>query len=311
MRHFRLLLAAGLSLSLWGCPEASSPTAPDAGDGAAADAARADAAGPDAQAEDAGHPADAAPADAAVAADVGAPEDAEGPRDASPPPPDAQPVDAAVEADQGLPACDPPLSVTPGLAFARVYDLVTLRAGGGTGDWRFELVQDASGALLNRETGAYLAGERTGVSDIVRVTDEGCVGEVRAEIRVVDALSVAPLAVEVAPRGRFTFRTAGGSGRLAFTLEANASGAQVADDGLFVAGGEAGRDVVRVTDEGTGQVVIATVVVTPEARLVADPPQLFIQVGSTHPMEIMGGSGEFDFDVMGDGVVVEQGRVVG
>ncbi|MCB9550082.1 MAG: VCBS repeat-containing protein, partial [Myxococcales bacterium] len=217
------------------------------------------------------------------------------------------PADAAV--DPGRQPCDPPLGVSPGLAFARVYDLVTLRAEGGTGDWRFALVQDASGALLNPETGAYLAGEQTGVSDIVRVTDEGCLGEVRAEIRVVDALAVAPLAIELPPGGRFTFRAQGGSGRLDFALEQDASGAQIADDGLYVAGQRPGRDVVRVTDEGTGQVVIATVLVTPDAALLADPPQLFLPVGSSHPIEILGGSGEFDFQVEGDGVVVEAGRL--
>ena len=295
-------------MALTGCPEAKSVATADA---APTDAAPADTAVADTSVADA-TPADAAPRDAAPTPDA-APADAT--PDAVVAPDAALPDAASPDADvpdatpPDLPRCDPPLAVEPGLAFARVLDLVTLRASGGTGQWRFSLLADASGALLNEATGAYLAGEQTGVSDIVRVRDLGCQGEVRAEIRVVEGLVAAPLAAQVPTFGRFTFALSGGSGRFALALEENGSGGQVANDGQYVAGGRPGRDVVRIEDVGTGQIAIATLQVLPEVQLHPAPPHLVMPVGSSHPIEIQGGSGHFTYNVQGEGVAITDGRI--
>jgi hypothetical protein len=323
--HGRWALVA-LVVTLAGCPDATNVASPDAAVDAATvapDGATGGDAGGDVGATDAAG-ADARPADAAVDAD---PPDAAS-ADATPPdatPPDATPPDATIDAEVvdaqqpdmavepdaevGPQACDPPLSVEPALAFARVYDLVTLRADGGSGRWRFSLVENRSGALLNEDTGAYLAGETTGVSDIVSVRDRRCVGEVRAEVRVVEPMVALPTTPLVPALGRFTFALSGGSGRFDFAFEENASGGQVAPDGLYVAGARLGRDVIRITDEGTGQVAIATVQVAADVAITPDPGTLILPLGASHPLEIQGGSGHFDFEVEGDGVAVAEGRV--
>lgn len=224
--------------------------------------------------------------------------------------PDARPPDAVPEPDAGPPACDPPLAITPAAAHARVFDLVTLRAAGGTGAWRFELLRDESGALLNEITGAYLAGERVGTRDEIRLTDDGCLGEARATVQVVPDMVVRPARVEVQRGTGFTFAVEGGSGDVGFALAGNGSGGALAADGTYAAGPAPGRDVARVTDAGTGQVVDVVIEVVEEARLRPRPPRVFLPVGARSPLRVDGGSSVFDVEVDGAGVRYEQGALI-
>lgn len=271
---------------------------------------------PDA-APDSGPRVDMAQADMAVDAEPGdaEPGDAE-PSDAEPSdagPADARPADAAVmpdagEADMGaLPPCVDH-RVEPGQAFARAFDLVTFRALNTSDARRFEFVTNASGAILNDETGAYLAGEVTGVRDVIRVVDPTCTGEVRAQVQVVEEMAVAPTNISVEALGRFTFEIIGGSGQVTYSIVQNETGAAVDPrSGLYVAGNRLGQDLVRVTDSGTGQLVEVFVTVVEDIVMRADPPQLFLPVGASHPLEIIGGSGEVEIEGLTPGVAFEGG----
>ena len=177
-------LISGASISLWmrvtvaalGCQDATDRRAGEVID-AAGDASlpALDAAADRGRVEPDAAP-DAMP-DAMLDATLDAMPDAMPEPDMGPAPDEGPPPDA------GPPACNPALSVVPTPPAARPFDLVTLRARGGTGAWRYAFIENASGALLNDRTGAYLAGEAIGAIDRVRLTDEGCAGEAIAQHR--------------------------------------------------------------------------------------------------------------------------------
>ncbi|MFN3202605.1 MAG: FG-GAP-like repeat-containing protein [Bradymonadia bacterium] len=271
---------------------------PDEGffDASQPDAAQPDAAQPDANLVDAGLDADLID-DGIPDADL----------------PDVEPPDEG-SPDEGLPdagpppleACDPPLSLSPTLASVLPLDLVSFRAAGGTGDWSFSLAEDNSGALLNAVTGAYLSGDQLGTTDRVTLTDRGCIGEASAEIYVVRLMQVAPEAIAVTPRDRFTFQVSEGSGEYGFEVIFAGAGGVIDDEGRYSAPAEEGLDVVRVTDVETGQEVDVEIEVRADVVLTATPPEVAIAVGERHPLVVLGGSGAFDVDG-GEGLVSADG----
>lgn len=210
---------------------------------------------------------------------------------------DAEVVDAEpVPADLGdpRPACDPPLNIDPPAAWSRPFGLVSLRGTGGSGDYLFELAEDASGGLLNARTGAFLVGERIGAVDRVRLTDSACIGEAWADVEAVDALAALPARAEVPLGATFTFETVGGSGTVVYSLPEGRSGGSINGAGHYVAGPAAGRDRVRVADAHTGETVDVFIEVRAGVTLQADPPRLGLPLGVTAPLSVLGGSGVFD-----------------
>ena len=131
------------------------------------------------ESNDGAEPDDPAPDMMTAGTDLGA--DADTDRPDADPGPDADPVpDAALDggsdADAGPVECDPPLGFTQEEYFSAAYDLVVLEPTGGTGNYRFELVENNSDAIVNALTGAYLAGSVEDVVDRVRLWDTGCIG---------------------------------------------------------------------------------------------------------------------------------------
>lgn len=269
------------------------------------------------------------PIDAAVdqgpAPDVYVPPDAAA--DAAPPMPDLAPdpdaaPDMAIEPDlgpdpdegpppdMGPPACSPALAVTASPPAARPFDLVTLRARGGTGAWRYDFIDNASGALLNERTGAYLAGELIGAVDRVRLTDEGCAGEAVIDIDVVAPMDVQPQGVTLQTGSGFTFAVDGGSGDFAFAMVNDFSNGDVTPDGAYTAGDLAAQDIVRVTDRGTNEIVDVVVRVTTEpVELVPRPRRLYLPVGASAPLVVNGGSGAFEVVGAGDVIGYDAGVI--
>ena len=121
--------------------------------------------------------------------------------------PDAMP-------DAGRQPCEPPLGITASATSARPYDLIRLTPVGGTGAWRFVLVDNQSGALLNETTGAYLAGEVSGTTDRIGLSDDGCLGESEFSIRVVNAMEISPGGGEIERGQTFQFRVERRFGKL-------------------------------------------------------------------------------------------------
>jgi len=174
------------------------------------------------------------------------------PPDAAPDPePDATPVDGGSDVDAGPVECDPPLAFERDEYFTAAYDLVVLQPSGGTGNYRFEMVENSSDAIVNELTGAYLAGPVENVVDRVRLSDAACIGEAVATIYITDPLEIQPEVVSVASGQRISFRFVGGSGGGTYGLAINNSQAEITAEGVYTAGPRLGRDVVKVLDPGT------------------------------------------------------------
>lgn len=250
-------------------------------------------------------PADADPPDMTtdgtdLGPDLGVdPMDAE-PLDALPDPePDAGP-DGDAGGDAGPIECNPALGFSQDEYFTAAYDLVVLEPTGGTGNYRFELIENNSDAIVNPLTGAYLAGALDNVVDRVRLWDTGCIGEAIATIYITDPLEIQPQLVSVASGQQIDFRFAGGSGGGEYSLVINNSQAEITPEGVYTAGPRLGRDVVKVRDPGTGLEDEAVVQVVDDPTLSADPPRIFLPVGARMPVDFIGGSGFFDVDRVGN-----------
>ncbi|MEE2755612.1 MAG: FG-GAP-like repeat-containing protein [Myxococcota bacterium] len=214
-------------------------------------------------------------------------------------------------ADSSLAHCEPALELSAPQRAARPYDLVRFIAGGGTGQWRFTIENNASGALLNETTGTYLAGETVGQIDTILLTDDGCLGEARIEMRVVETMLVLPSEGEVGRGGQFTFEVRGGSNSFEFTALSMASGGEITLNGDYTAGDRDGLDRIRVTDAETGQSQDIELAVIERVELQANPNTLFVPLGSSIPLSIDGGTGHFVVENIGDGIRYENGVFTG
>lgn len=243
---------------------------------------------------------DAAPVDAAPL-DVGAPDAAPPSPDAAPPAPDADPIDATPP-DAGPPSCDPPLAIEPAEVFTSAFDLTVFTPSGGTGGYRFALVDNGSEAIINALSGAYLAGGVEGTVDEVVLTDVGCAGEARATVYVADPLVIAPAIVEVAAGQTLRFAATGGAGSFEYSLPIEQSGGYISADGLYTAGDVLGRDVVRVRDPQTGLEDEAVVEIIEDPTLTVDRPRLYLPVGAQMPLAFTGGSGHLTAAIDGEAV---------
>ena len=209
-----------------------------------------------------------------------------------------------------MPDCTPALSIESTTNAARPNDLVRLSPRGGSGYWRFELVASPSGGSINAETGVYLAGPTDGVTDIIRLTDEECIGEFLFEIEVVLPLLTQPTQAIVMPRETFQFESTGGSGRVHFEL-LNDSSSVLTPTGLYTAGPGLGVDLISVTDLGTGQIQSMRIDIVRDSRLNLHVPLYGLVEGASFHPEVSGGSGEFRLSSSSGSItVVEQSTLL-
>ncbi|MGB0590706.1 MAG: FG-GAP repeat domain-containing protein [Myxococcota bacterium] len=201
--------------------------------------------------------------------------------------------------------CDPPLALTPDVGFATPYGLFLMSPSGGTGAYLFELADPDSNGLLNPFSGSYLAPGTVGVSDTVRLIDEGCVGEATGVIHVVEPFQAVPNTVEISSGQSMTFTTIGGSPEQYFEVVHAPSGGTITLDGLYTAGPVATTDLLRGVDAQTGQHFDITVTVVEEAVLTPRPGVIALPLDSTYDVQIEGGSGHFTLTPEDPFVVVE------
>lgn len=201
-------------------------------------------------------------------------------------------LDTGPETTGPLP-CNPALKVAPSKKMVLPFDIVALQASGGTGKYQYTLTTNASDGLVNQYTGLYLAGDVSLVTDVVTLTDLGCVGSSTAELLVLQPMVVPTTGAILPPGGKLTIQPTKGSGQYAYAISPNQSGATVsgAAIGTYVAGAKPGQDVVQITDTGTGQVEAITVTVAVGAALVPQPERWAIPLGSTAKLTWAGGSG--------------------
>ncbi len=151
------------------------------------------------------------------------------------------------------------VTATPMVANVAPLGGATFSVSGGSGTgyhWLF--ITNNSGATINKQTGAYVAGSIGGVTDFLAVADS--LGN-RATPTVVvgPMLTLTPAAAAAPPHGSVTFTASGGLGGYVFSLAANGSGGSVAQSGLYTAGGMGNAtDRVQVVDSN-GAIAIARV----------------------------------------------------
>ncbi len=196
--------------------------------------------------------------------------------------------------------CSPALTLSTQQNFVLPFDLVVFRAYGGSGDYRFELLQNQSGAILNPYTGAYLAGNLLAGQDTVMVTDLNCDGQATASIAVVAPMQVKPMQIQLGRLDQFQFDVQSGSGQFSYRINQNQSGATISANGTYQAGNLLGIDQVEIEDLGTSEVVYLNVEVVNEAKLTTSIEKLFLSKKSQYLVGIQGGSGFYETEWQGD-----------
>jgi len=199
-------------------------------------------------------------------------------------------------------ACEPALQL--GSAETVPLGLVILDASGGTGEYEFSFQDNLSGGALNPLSGSYLAGITSGVTDIIVLSDVGCVGQSSAEISVVPDMSVSPAQIAVVPGQAFTFLIEHGSGNYTCELFLNDGGGTLDTTTCsYQAGTAEGNDGVRFLDLSTGQERLSWITVDAGASPAADPGHVFIALGSSQEVSVRGGSGHWDLVADTSGVI--------
>jgi len=203
--------------------------------------------------------------------------------------PDGSPPDASLQ------PCDPALGFDVAPGYANPRRLAIFMPSGGSGVYRFEMAEKPSGGEIDSVTGAYVAGGVTDVTDIIRLTDVGCTGEVTTPVQVVPSMRVLPEDATVTPMSSYTFIVQGGSGSTEFTMNESSSGGTVdRASGEYVAGASTGIDTVRVRDLETTEEVVVRVVVDATAGLAPSTARLVLPIGTSVDVPVVGGSSIYD-----------------
>lgn len=189
----------------------------------------------------------------------------------------------------GLLPCDPQLALDPDEAWALPGGgVLAFGASGGTGAHRFAV--SAGGGQVHPEYGTFLPGTDPGEAEVL-LTDLGCEGEARAAVHVVQPLVVQPTQVEAPPGTGFPLQVSGGSGSWSCALQLDGTGASVTPGCVYAGGPTPGLDLVRVTDEATGETVDVRVELADGAVLEPLPPRIWVPAGGVWELDLAGGSG--------------------
>ncbi len=190
--------------------------------------------------------------------------------------------------------CQPALTLSAEQNFVLPFDLVVFRAHGGSGAYRFELLQNRSGAILNPYTGAYLAGNLLSGQDTVMVTDLNCDGQATTSVAVVAPMQIKPTQIQLGRLDQFQFQVQAGSGQFTYRINQNQSGASITNDGTYQAGNQIGIDQIEIEDLGTSEVVYVSVQVLEEAKLSTTIEKLFLSKNSQYLFTVQGGSNFYE-----------------
>ncbi|MGC6419113.1 MAG: FG-GAP-like repeat-containing protein [Bradymonadia bacterium] len=192
--------------------------------------------------------------------------------------------------------CTPELTLSASQGAVSPFNLVRFEAAGGSGEWRFEFVENNSGATLNNITGTYLAGATVGVTDEVILTDLNCEGSVQLSIEIVEPMEAAPLQPELEPGDVIEFTALKGSGEFELLVSANRSGGEIIGALSYRAGELVGNDILVIRDTRTLSQQTITVSVKREVRLTVTPSVTYVPLGTRGTISVTGGSGVFDYD---------------
>lgn len=225
------------------------------------------------------------------------------------------PLDTDLVLDTDLPvdedACVPALGLTAPVDATVPLGIVDLQASGGTGAYRFTLIEPERGiGFVESSLGRLLVGDTPGVPHIVELTDDDCEGRAEIVIDVVPNLGVIPDRATVLPGASFILETTGGLGEPTCTLLESLSGA-VLEDCAYTAGPEDGLDRIEVIDEESGDRVIVRITVEADSVFGVAESGWWLPLDGTHQVQPASGSGHFSVEVLeGEAYVAVEGDAV-
>jgi hypothetical protein len=166
----------------------------------------------------------------------------------------------------------------------------TFTAAGGSGaGFTWAVAINGSGSTIDAATGAYTAGSKGGVVELVTCTDS--LGNVASVIVTVGpGVTVAPAFANVAPRGTQQLTARGGNGAYTYAIvSTNGSGGSISAAGLYTAGSTADTiDTIKVSDS-LGNFALASMSVTDALSIL--PNAVTVAPRATRSFSAAGGAG--------------------
>ncbi|HEY1954379.1 MAG TPA: SBBP repeat-containing protein [Polyangiaceae bacterium] len=143
------------------------------------------------------------------------------------------------------------IAINPSSPTTPPHGALTFSVAGGSGTgFHWSLLLDGSGASIDLTTGAYKAGSKPSVTDIVGVTDS-LGNNAGATVLVGAGISVTPPLANVAPLDTVAFAAAGGAGTgFTWSMSKNPSGGTIdGATGVYMAGSQSNTvDSISVVD---------------------------------------------------------------
>jgi hypothetical protein len=204
---------------------------------------------------------------------------------------------------------DPTLTISPTSKTVAVTNTVVLTSTGGGGGNTWSILPNNSGASFTGScnglsTCTYKAGNTSGASDTVKVTD-AFGNAVSSIITVNPPVVVSPSTLNLAVGNTFTFTASGGVGTLTWSISPNSSGASFTGscNGLtsctYKAGTTGGTVDSVVVSDTLGNT--STAVVTVHPALGITPSVATVAVTDTLVLTATGGVGPFNWTIVANG----------
>ncbi len=209
--------------------------------------------------------------------------------------------------------CATPLAINPSSLWAEPLQFAVFDVVGGSGERRFELEVDESGASIHARFGTFMAGPEPGAV-IILVRDPVCNTEARAEVAVTPVLALLPETATIEPvLGRVQMEVVGGSGETELTIGVAGDPAAIpsstlSSDGLLTAADAAEQLIITARDTRTGSLRTARVTVAAGSALRLDPAALVLPLGESWRLRALGGSGRLEVTVVPGAATTPEGQ---
>jgi len=191
------------------------------------------------------------------------------------------------------------LLISPTTATLNSGAAQTFSASGGTVPYTYGIATNNSGGTIDASSGAYIAGPKGGVADIIRVTDSAGDTSI-ATAAVLSTLAISPASASVNTGGSQVFSASGGSSPYSYSIVTNNSGGTITgSNGAYTAGTKGGvTDTVQVTDNAGNTSSSAVAVRGP---LAISPTSASVATSASTIFSASGGSPPYVFSLATNG----------
>ena len=208
--------------------------------------------------------------------------------------------DSGTEAGEMNPLCMDPLTFIHDRLAVNPLSIKRLEIIGGSGEFKFTLIESPSGGIINEDIGTYLAGDMSGVTDVVEVLDQECDERIEISVDIVETTKVLPSQPHINLGQSIQFEILGGSGEYEFSWILNTSGGELSEEGYYQAGDTLGEDRIQIHDVRTREEIRVIINVVNQITIDIEPNLSWIPTGSTQTFQVQGGSGVYDYEWVTD-----------